>query len=281
MADFVAEPIDPALARKLDAFTVSALPEGFAARAAAAALALPQDEAALPPLPRQRRALSRRWLGRGLGGLGVIAAGMLSISAAAMGYFGEPVREAVGRAPVIGKMIERVIPEHLRHRERHVQLAAHAEKPVIAPSASALPEMPLPLEAMPPFMGSRRFASPEERRAWMGAHPVQAARIVERRREWAETHPVQAARRARRRAWAEAHPIAAARLAERHALRMEMQRRRREAAMIGPGRPDQAMPIGPGPGPRQLWRLERRERLRQWRAERRRMLESERSGPQQ
>ena len=37
----MAEPIDPVLARKLDAFTVPTLPEGFADRLLAAALAEP------------------------------------------------------------------------------------------------------------------------------------------------------------------------------------------------------------------------------------------------
>lgn len=279
MADSAAEPIDPALARKLDAFTVPRLPEGFAARAAAAAMALPQDGPALPELPRQRRAMSRRWLGRGLGGLGVLTVGMLSISAAAMGYFGEPMREAVGKAPVIGKVIERVIPERLRHRREHAQLAARAETPVVAPSASASPEVVIPPPGPRPFMGPGRFASPEERRAWMQAHPVQAARIAERRREWAEAHPLQAERLAERRAWAEAHPEeAAARRAAIQQRRMELRRRRMEAGMAGPAGADQAMPMGPGP--QQAWRMERRERLRAWREERRRMMQGEGPGPQ-
>ena len=260
-------PIESSLARKLDAFTVPPLPEGFAARAAAAALALPQEEAAPPALPRQRRPLPRRWVRSGIGGLGVLAAGMLSISAAAMGYFGEPVREAVGKAPVIGKVIEQVMPERLRHRERHVQTAARVQKPVAAPSPAVWPEEALPARGPGPFGGPGRFATPEERRAWIEAHPQEAARIAERRRQWAEAHPVRAARMAERRVWLEEHPEAAARLAERRAHRMEMQRRRMEA-----GEAQQAAPMGAGPG----WRQERRERIREWREERRqRMLEGE------
>jgi hypothetical protein len=110
----------------------------------------------------------------------------------------------------------------------------------------------------------------------MQAHPVQAARIAERRREWAQAHPLQAERLAERRAWAEAHPEeAAARRSELRARRMEMQRRRREAVMAGPTGPEQAMPMGSGPGPQPLWRQERRERIRAWRGERRPMLEGE------
>lgn len=272
----MAEPIDPALARRLDAYTVPPLPEGFAARAAAAAMALPQDEVDPPALPRQRRPLPRRWIRSGIGGLGVIAAGMLSISAAAMGYFGEPVREAVGKAPVIGKVIERVIPEHLRHRRQPVQLVARPSKPIVAPSASASPQEALPAQDLRPLRGPGRFANPEERRAWMEAHPLQAARIAERRRQWAEAHPVQAAQMAQRRAWAEAHPAeAAARRAALRERRMEMQRRRMKAVLAGANGPEQAAPMEPGPGPRQLWRQERRERIRDMREERRRMLQDE------
>lgn len=274
----MAEPIDPALARTLDAFTVPPLPEGFAARAAAAALALPQDEAASPALPRPRRPLPRRWIRSGIGGLGVIAAGMLSISAAAMGYFGEPVREAVGKAPVIGKVIERVIPERLRHRERHVEVAARVKQPAVQPTVAPVPEDVLSARGPGPFGGPGRFATPEERRAWIEAHPQEAARIAERRRQWAEAHPVRAARMAERRAWLEEHPDAAARLAERRAHRMEMQRRRMEAGMAGPAGPEQATPMGPGP--RQIWRQERRERIRQWREEQRRMMQGEGPAPE-
>lgn len=273
----MAEPLDPALARKLDAFTVPPLPEGFAARAAAAALALPQEEAAPPALPRQRP-LPRRWVRSGIGGLGVIAAGMLSISAAAMGYFGEPVREAVGKAPVIGKVIKQVIPERLRHRERQVETVSRVQKPVAAPSPAAWPEEALPGRGPGPFGGPGRFATPEERRAWIEAHPQEAARIAERRRQWAEAHPVRAARKAERRVWLEEHPEAAARLAERRARRIEMQRRRMEAGVTGPGGPQQAEPMEPGPG--QLWRQERRERIRALREERRRMMQAEEASPQ-
>lgn len=279
MADFAPEPIDPALARKLDAFTVPALPEGFAARVAAAAQALPIDDSVPPSLPRQRRTTPRRWLRSGAAGFGVIAAGMLSISAAAMGYFGEPVRQAVDRAPVIGKVIERVIPERLRHRAPQV---VHEPKAPARAGPPAVASEPAQALAMPLAPGLRRgrFASPEERRAWIEAHPEQAARIIERRRAWAEAHPVRAARIAqRRRAWMEAHPEQAAQIAERRRAwaaqnpeaaarianrRAELQRQRSEAGeqpVIGP----QAGPMGLQPGARRQWRLERRERMRQWR----------------
>ncbi|MGE3689946.1 MAG: hypothetical protein AB7F98_01050 [Novosphingobium sp.] len=241
----MAEPIDPALVRKLDAFTVPPLPDGFAARVMAAAETLPPAVAPFPELPRQRRSRSRRWLFSGGAGLGVIAAGMLSISAAAMGYFGEPLREVVDRAPVIGKVVERVIPAHLRHRDKPRTLAA---KPVAHPSP-AVPAIE-GAEPVPPAPIRGRFASPEERRAWIEAHPEQAARIAERRRAWAGAHPARAERIAeRRQQWIEAHPGQAARIAEvrrarteansaevqrvapRAAVRTEIRRRREEGAL--------------------------------------------------
>ena len=98
------EPIDTALAHRLDAYTVPSLPAGFADRLVAATL-----EESAPPvspfetaLPTMRRPAARRWLRRGATGLGAIAVGMISISAAAMGYFGEPIRLAVHEAPVVG-----------------------------------------------------------------------------------------------------------------------------------------------------------------------------------
>ena len=112
----MAEPIDPAAGARLDAFAVPPLPPGFADRLVAAALAdsasaAAPSGAALPPL---RRPVARRWLRGGVTGLGAIAVGMISISAAAMGYFGEPIRDAVQQAPVIGKVIERVLPKAAR-----------------------------------------------------------------------------------------------------------------------------------------------------------------------
>ena len=65
------EPIDPVLAGKLDAYTAPALPEGFADRLVAAALADPESTGS--DLPKLRRVPARRWLRGGVAGLGVIA----------------------------------------------------------------------------------------------------------------------------------------------------------------------------------------------------------------
>lgn len=179
------EPIDPVLAGKLEAFTVPALPEGFAERLVAAAL----EDAALAgnELPRSRRAPARRWLRGGVTGLGVIAVGMISISAAAMGYFGEPIRHAVVKAPLVGKVIERVLPKSL-HRAKAVA-PARIVKPV-APAvhsseiATSVPDE-MPPARLTPFERRQRlraiFADPEARQAWIEAHPRAARRIARRR----------------------------------------------------------------------------------------------------
>lgn len=251
MANSGAEPIDPKLAKKLAALTVPALPAGFAERALAAALALPEDGPRLdaPPLPRQRPAQGRtgprRWWRTGAVGLGAIAAGMISISAAAMGYFGEPVRLAIHHAPVIGKVIERVIPDRPRRKAKLVPARKDAEKPAPVPAASTLPaQAAQPAEPLAPPWRSRTemrriLADPEERRAWIEAHPEAARRIAERR---------------------------AARIERRRAVHAELRRRRAEAG-IGPELSSGEI------APQRPWRLERRERLRQWRENRRRMIE--------
>ena len=261
MANFGAEPIDPGLARKLDAFTIPALPGAFAERALAAALALPEGETTgVPPLPRQRRSLPRRWWRSGAFGLGAIAAGMISISAAAMGYFGEPVRLAIHEAPVIGKVIERVMPERTRRKPKLASERAVAKsvRPAPAPAASApMAEEAQPAEpaAMLPSRWRNRaevrriLADPEARKAWIAAHPEAARRIAERR---------------------------AGRLERRQAIRAELRKRRIEAG-IAPSAGPSAGPAIEGPAARP-WRIERRERVRQWR-ERRRQMQEERLGP--
>ena len=243
----MAEPIDPALARKLDAFTVPALPGTFAERALAAALALPEGEAhrSAPPLPRQRRTAPRRWLRGAVTGLGAVAVGMISISAAAMGYFGEPIRHAVEQAPVVGpvvgRVIERVLPRHARAAKQVAP--ADVVKPVApkaAPSAITAPA-PMAEPAAPLTRSERRqrlratLADPEARKAWVEAHPV-AARRIERR-------------------------------LQHRSLRREMQRRRIEAGVASGTAPLIEQPA------QQRWRIERRERLQQWRERRQRMLE--------
>ena len=184
----MAEPIESALARKLDGYTVTALPPGFAERLVAAALA---DAApSRSELPTLRRSPARRWLRGGVAGLGFIAVGMISISAAAMGYFGEPIRHAVERAPVVGKVIERVLPRSL-HRVAHVA-PAKLIKPVAKPVQAPEPVAPVLEEAQPARLSpiERRLrlrailADPEARRAWVMSHPKAAQRIAWRRAEF-------------------------------------------------------------------------------------------------
>jgi len=57
----------------------------------------------------------------------MLATGMISISAAATGFLGDPISEAVHHAashvPVVGHLLERALPAHTRHglfrREEH------------------------------------------------------------------------------------------------------------------------------------------------------------------
>jgi hypothetical protein len=173
------EQIDPALARKLDAFAVPGLPAGFAERMVAAAQATP----ATPPLPRLRKAAPRRWWRAGASGLAVVAAGMISVAAAASGYFGEPIRHAVERAPVIGAVIERVAPSP---RPRPALVAARRVAPVVIeapqPAASLAPELPPRLERRAARLErlEQRLANNPRAQQWVADHPVAAARIVRR-----------------------------------------------------------------------------------------------------
>lgn len=178
------EPIDTALAARLDAFTAPPLPAGFAERLVATAAAMPV-EAALP-LPRLRPSQPRRWLRGGAAGLGALALGMISISAAAMGYLGEPIRHAVSQAPVIGTVVERVIPKALRERGKPapVKLAQPAAPPSLAATTPAALEEAQPAAPLTPMERRERMraimADPEKRAAWMEAHPVAAQRIERR-----------------------------------------------------------------------------------------------------
>lgn len=175
--------VDPALAARLDAFTVPDLPPGFADRLVAAAEA---EVPGTPVLPTLRRSRPRRWLRGGVAGLGALALGMASISAAAMGYLGEPIRHAVREAPVIGKVIERVYPKAARAPKpaAGAKLARPpAPKIETAPSAAPLAEA-LPARRLTPMERRERareiMADPEKRRAWIEAHPRAAQRMQRR-----------------------------------------------------------------------------------------------------
>jgi hypothetical protein len=240
----MADTIDPALARKLDAFTVPALPADFADRLVSAALAAPAGSDIPPgaPLPGLRRQPPRRWLRGGLTGLGVIAVGMISISAAAMGFLGEPIRHAVSSAPVIGAVVERVIPK-ARHLHKK-PLEAH-----VAPPMPSKPEV-------------QALAQPEEE-AQSAQWPRQRLTPLERRARLREimTDP------AKRSAWIEAHPVRAQRLLRR----AELRRQRIEADGMAQSR------LGPEMGPRVPLRAlppaERRARLERFRELRRQRLD--------
>ena len=184
----MAEPIDPMLAGKLDAYTVPALPADFVEYLVAVALAEPEPTGS--ELPKLRRIAARRWLHGGVSGLGVIAVGMISISAAAMGYFGEPIRHAVEQAPVVGKVIERVLPKSLHHAKAVApakvmrQVAPPVEPP--APAAPVTDEAPTSRLTQVERRQRLRsiLADPESRQVWIEAHPRAAQRIARRRAEF-------------------------------------------------------------------------------------------------
>jgi hypothetical protein len=239
----MADAIDPALARKLDAFTVPALPADFADRLVSAALAAPagSDIPSGPPLPGLRRRPPRRWLRGGLTGLSAIAVGMISISAAAMGLLGEPIRHAVSSAPVIGTVVARVIPK-ARLPKKSVQ--AH-----VAPPAQSKPEMQAlaqPAEEAQPAEWPKQRLSPLERHARLREIMADPAK---------------------RSAWVEAHPIAAKRMLRR----AELRRQRIEADGMAPSRLEPEM--GPRVPLRALSPAERRARLERFRELRRQRLD--------
>jgi hypothetical protein len=244
---------DPRLAHRLDAFTVPDLPADFAARVAAKVATMPQAagyEGA--PLPRRRGLSPRRWLRTGGLGLGALAAGMISISVAAMGYFGEPIAAAVHRAPLVGKVIERVIPERPRRPKVKAQPAALAPKGSATPSSAVIaPPSSLPVQQVSRFPAQ---VSSEQRQAWIAAHPKAAERIE------------------RRQARIEANPAAAERISERRQRRRALiHERLRESAgdvpRLAPSADRGAPQIEYSPA------TQRRQRLREWR-ERRRMQRS-------
>lgn len=234
------DPLDPGLARKLDAFAVPSLPRGFADRAVAAALGQSGEQPAtgLPSLPRPRTIARRRWLRRGAMGLGGLAVGMVSISAAALGYLGEPVQRTIQQAPVIGKVIERVVPEEVRPR------LATPSKASVAAVRTATPSQELS------DVEERRRASPLLRRQ-------EVRRILadpEARKVWLEAHPEAARAQAERRA-------------VRRAVREELRMRRLEAGIVP--NDGTAARVGAERPIARPWRLERRERLRELRERRR------------
>lgn len=104
MSDPVFTPTEKAA---LDRFAVPPLSAGFADRVVAASADRPVPD--MSASPWQRRSGRRSWRRASIIG-GGIALSLLSAAAAATGYLGEPVRQAVREAPVIGPIIARVAP---------------------------------------------------------------------------------------------------------------------------------------------------------------------------
>lgn len=232
MSDPAFPPIERDLAARLDLLVPPALPADFAARLAAAAQATPQVPP-LAPLPAVRgrwRAIGQRArLGIAAGSLALVGLG--SVSAAAAGFLGEPVNHAVHRLPVVGKLIEKVIPEkrHRHHAEAaHAAGLGHAQRPESPAglrseprpaAADALPIAPAPLapilgpgwragalQVAPPWRypgplprifppGPERQAAIAALRAWRAEHPLPPEVIAARRQRRAA---IMAERRAMR-----------------------------------------------------------------------------------
>jgi hypothetical protein len=144
------DPIDPALARALDAFTVPDLPADFADRVVAAAMDLPAP-ATPTELPRLRQP-GRRWLRRAAVGGAIVASGLFSLSAAAMGWLGEPARLGVqrvlDRVPVVAHLIERVAPHHPGPVPPTTPISAPVSKPASA-LIQVAPPHDQPVRAVP------------------------------------------------------------------------------------------------------------------------------------
>lgn len=230
---------EPWLAARLDALVPPPLPADFAARVLEAAEAHQQ---VLTPRPAQRPGMPR-WRSAGrrarIGGLaaGLVLAGLGSVSAAAAGYFGAPVSHAVHRLPVVGPVIERVIPEKPRHRiEAAARPVKHREPARPAPESTADPApQPAPLAVTPPLAPpdpERIAARIAARRERMGLPPLPPQKLERRAR-------VQAAARADRMAAAAGDPGAERRVERRERIRAD-----RAAAAAG--------------DPRAIRRMERR-----------------------
>lgn len=276
MSDPAFPPIERDLAARLDLLVPPALPADFAARLTAAAQETPQVPAFAALPPARWRAVGRRArLGIAVGGLALIGLG--SVSAAAAGYLGEPVNRAVHRLPVVGKLIEKVIPEkrHIHHSEAAPTAGLHhwhggdsraAAKPGPRPAIADAPPIALaPLAPMvaPVWRAGRLHVAPPWR--YPGLLPRTFPPGPERRaaiaalREWRAAHPFPPeviARRERR----------AAIMAERRTIRAERLERQGEAA-AATIRPELQDDAAPDPAERmQLRRERRRARIEAWRS---------------
>jgi hypothetical protein len=136
---------------------------------------------AAPPLPRLRKQPERRWWRVGVSALGAIVAATISISAAASGYLGEPIRKAVESAPVIGPVVERVVARRtLAHAPRLVA-RAKAAHPVVAstlPATLVAPLDPVERRAERRRAMRERLATDPRAQQWLAEHPRAAARIA-------------------------------------------------------------------------------------------------------
>ncbi|MBV1687736.1 hypothetical protein KRR38_08625 [Novosphingobium sp. G106] len=175
----MAEPIDPRLADKLDAFVVPALPDDFADRMVARALAQPISEGGAPrsPKPGARRPRRRSWAKAVTIGTGLLAAGMISVSAAAMGYLGEPIRQAVHhaihRVPAVDHVLHRILPHrHDRHAGPEIRRSQ-----AVAGAKHEREDGARTAEMVPPFA----VPGPFPRRGLMRAFPLENAPLLRMR----------------------------------------------------------------------------------------------------
>jgi hypothetical protein len=119
----------PAMCLALDAYRVPPLPQDFAERVVARALAQSRQRPAVP-----RRA--SRWRRSGRIVTGIALAGLLSATAAAAGWLGKPVY-----VPVISQLIEMIAP-HRAEIASPVAVPPPAVSPVMNASAEPAPAPP-------------------------------------------------------------------------------------------------------------------------------------------
>jgi hypothetical protein len=131
---------DPSMKAVLDRFTVPSLPEGFADRIVALAVAEPVPEPA--PLPRPRRDPRGGWRRPSRIFAGAMAFGLVSAAAAATGYLGDRAQTVVREAPVIGPMIAQVVPTTPKPAAKAKPSPVRAQ--VTAPAIPDAPEIAVP-----------------------------------------------------------------------------------------------------------------------------------------
>lgn len=128
---------DTQLNQALDRFDTPTLSAGFVDRVVEAA-----GNRAAAPTPWLTRERHGGWRRRASIVGGGIAFGLLSAAAAATGYLGEPVRQAVRDAPVIGTIIAQVSPVVAKPKAKPAPVRVAKVKPESTPPSPAIEQTP-------------------------------------------------------------------------------------------------------------------------------------------